>query len=221
MPTRSRDFGQLKVRALGQVRGRRRWTEVCRPCVSLRSVRLSSGRSRDGLASDAAVIFVARPRVPSARTSSRACCCATRSTSTRCARTCSTSFTTPSAPRTPASGCGSEREVGRNAFRTPLRYTAAAPVPKKGRPRWRCAVIFKSVASMNGVVSVAYGIVGLVVPAALASVYGVEITDRGASSCDPSARPTSASACSAGWLVASATVRHAAPSPSARWRVGA
>ena len=39
-------------------------------------------------------------------------------------------------------------------------------------------MVFKSVASMNGVVSIGYGIVGLVVPATLASVYGVEITDR-------------------------------------------
>lgn len=39
-------------------------------------------------------------------------------------------------------------------------------------------MIFKSVASINGVVSIAYGIAGLVVPAALASAYGVEITDR-------------------------------------------
>ena len=39
-------------------------------------------------------------------------------------------------------------------------------------------MIFKSVASINGVISIAYGLVGLVAPAALASVYGVEITDR-------------------------------------------
>ncbi len=39
-------------------------------------------------------------------------------------------------------------------------------------------MIFKSVASINGVVSVAYGLVGLVAPAALGSMYGVEITGR-------------------------------------------
>ncbi len=39
-------------------------------------------------------------------------------------------------------------------------------------------MVFKSVASINGVVSIAYGLVGLVGPAALASAYGVEITDR-------------------------------------------
>ena len=39
-------------------------------------------------------------------------------------------------------------------------------------------MVFKSVASINGILSIAYGVAGLVVPAAIASVYGLEITDR-------------------------------------------
>jgi len=37
---------------------------------------------------------------------------------------------------------------------------------------------FRSVASLNGIVSLAYGVAGFVAPAALASVYGMEITGR-------------------------------------------
>ncbi len=37
---------------------------------------------------------------------------------------------------------------------------------------------FRSVASLNGIVSLAYGVAGFVAPAALASVYGAEITSR-------------------------------------------
>jgi len=63
-------------------------------------------------------------------------------------------------------------------------------------------VIFKSVASINGVVSVVPGLVGLVAPAALGSVYGVEITGREG----VVLRSLSASylglGVSAGWLVA-------------------
>lgn len=39
-------------------------------------------------------------------------------------------------------------------------------------------MVFKSVASVNGILSIAYGVAGLVVPATLTSVYGLEITDR-------------------------------------------
>lgn len=39
-------------------------------------------------------------------------------------------------------------------------------------------MIFRGLASINVVVSIAYGVAGVVFPAALASVYGAEITDR-------------------------------------------
>lgn len=37
---------------------------------------------------------------------------------------------------------------------------------------------FRTIASINGVLSLAYGVAGVVAPAALASVYGMEITGR-------------------------------------------